>query len=82
MISLVDRRFHYIRGGEGREELYELESDPDETRDLAGSPELAPVLEEFRRSLRPRDVASVAGPGDRGNTGVTEIRRVGTAHHP
>jgi arylsulfatase A-like enzyme len=52
MTSVVDREFHYIRGGDGREELYDLENDPAESRDLARSPERLATLERFRASLR------------------------------
>ena len=49
LISLVDRGFHYIRNGEGREELYDLERDPHETHDLAHSVDVAEALRQFRQ---------------------------------
>ena len=51
MTSVVDREYHYIRGGDGREELYDLRRDPGEARDLARSPEQAATLGRFRASL-------------------------------
>jgi arylsulfatase A-like enzyme len=42
----------YIRNGDGVEELYDLQVDPGETHDLAGSPESRPELERFRGELR------------------------------
>ncbi len=51
MTSLVDQNYHYIRDGVGREELFEFEKDPDETRNLLGSPEVTLILDRFRRSL-------------------------------
>jgi arylsulfatase A-like enzyme len=52
MTSVVDREFHYIRGGDGREELYDLNRDPAEERDLAKKPELAETLGRFREKVR------------------------------
>jgi arylsulfatase A-like enzyme len=52
MISVVDEEFHYIRGGDGREELYDLKRDPAEIRDLASLPELASKLGRFRANVR------------------------------
>ena len=52
MKSLVDKNYHYIRNGKGREELFDHQRDPDENHDLAGSPAAAAVLERFRESLK------------------------------
>ena len=41
MKALVSGREAYIRNGDGREELYDLDSDPGETPDLAGLPHSA-----------------------------------------
>ncbi len=51
MTSVVDRDYHYIRGGDGREEIYDLKGDPAEARDLARSPEMAASLAKFRASV-------------------------------
>jgi arylsulfatase A-like enzyme len=51
MQSLVAEGRHYIRNGDGREELYDLESDPWESRDLAGSAEDRSTLDRFRTDL-------------------------------
>jgi arylsulfatase A-like enzyme len=42
--SLVDARYHYIQGSDGREELYDLGDDPHEVHNLAGKPEEAAAL--------------------------------------
>ncbi len=42
MRSLIDEGAHYIRSGDGREELYDLADDPWETRDLAPGPAAGP----------------------------------------
>jgi arylsulfatase A-like enzyme len=52
MTSIVSRDFHYIRGGDGREELYDLNLDPAEIRDLSSRPELAGALGQFREQVR------------------------------
>jgi arylsulfatase A-like enzyme len=51
MQSLVMDGRHYIKNGDGREELYDFENDPAEERDLADSEEGRRALERFRRSL-------------------------------
>ncbi len=51
MLSVVDDRYHYIRNGDGREELYEYRTDPAEERDLAGAPGHAEALARFRSGL-------------------------------
>ena len=51
MASLMDDRYHYIRNGDGREELFDLSSDPDERHDLSQTAEMRPTLERFRARL-------------------------------
>jgi arylsulfatase A-like enzyme len=51
MASLVAGGYHYIRSGDGREELYDLEADPHETRNLARSGEVKERLRQFRGEL-------------------------------
>jgi hypothetical protein len=51
--------YHYIRGGDGKEELYHFLSDPLETRDLAGTPE------GMTRIARMRALAGVDAEGGR-----------------
>ena len=51
MASLVARGLHYIRTGDGNEELYALKSDPEERKNLAGSSGAREILERFRDSL-------------------------------
>jgi len=56
LVSLVEGGYHYIRNGDGREELYDLEADPHEGHDLAPSAEVAGKLRQLRHSL-PRGTA-------------------------
>jgi hypothetical protein len=49
MQALVAGGKTYIRNGDGIEELYDLEGDPSEVENLAGSAEATPLLERFRR---------------------------------
>ena len=51
MKSLLMDRYHYIRTGDGREELYDVVSDPWEKQNLTNSEELSPMLDRFRRFL-------------------------------
>jgi len=51
MASLVDSAFHYIRNGDGVEELYRLSDDPGELHDLAAEPARASTLVALRRRL-------------------------------
>jgi arylsulfatase A-like enzyme len=56
VVSLVSRDRTYIRGGDGREELYDRLHDPLETVDLSGYPQSRAELDRFREelgSLRP-----------------------------
>jgi arylsulfatase A-like enzyme len=61
--SLVDDGFHYVRNGDGTEELYDFASDPKEEHDLARSREGAERLARFRSSLQ-EIVARGATPAD------------------
>jgi arylsulfatase A-like enzyme len=49
--SLVADRRVYIHNSDGREEVYDLEHDLEETRNLSGLPETTPLLERFRHDL-------------------------------
>jgi arylsulfatase A-like enzyme len=51
MSSAVDGDYHYIKGGDGREELFDLRRDPDEQNDLASRPGVASVLDQFRANI-------------------------------
>lgn len=51
MTSLVAGTLHYIRNGDGREELYDLDSDSAEEHDLAAAPGSARALRGFRDRL-------------------------------
>ena len=52
MRSVVAWGWHYVRDGDGKEELFAVEDDPHERHDLAGTPEGARALERFRAVLR------------------------------
>jgi arylsulfatase A-like enzyme len=51
MKSLIAEGMHYIRNGDGREELYDFENDVLEEKDLAGTPEGQRALERLRKHL-------------------------------
>jgi arylsulfatase A-like enzyme len=46
-------RWRYVEwsGGEAGRQLYDMEGDPDETRNLVSDPRRAPVLAELRQAL-------------------------------
>ena len=52
MTSLVSGGLHYIRNGDGREELFDLDGDPKEQHDLAASPIYETAIRGFRERLR------------------------------
>ena len=49
MVSSISNGLHYIRNGDGSEELYRYGTDPEEQRNLAHQPELRGSLESMRR---------------------------------
>jgi arylsulfatase A-like enzyme len=51
MQSIILGKHHYIRYGDGREELFDVEADPWEKTDLAKSPDSRPVIEACRAAL-------------------------------
>jgi arylsulfatase A-like enzyme len=52
MKALVAGGMHYIRLGDGSEELYALGADPEENTNVAGLPQAAPSLAGFRGALQ------------------------------
>jgi arylsulfatase A-like enzyme len=52
MKSLAEGSYHYIKNGDGSEELYNFENDPNETNDLSHSEKERQVLDRFRASLK------------------------------
>jgi hypothetical protein len=54
MKSLVINAVHYIRNGDGIEELYDLETDPAEERDFARSSAGIAMLDDFRKQIQIR----------------------------
>jgi hypothetical protein len=51
MRSVAWNGWHYIRNGDGTEELYRWIEDPDEARNLAGSPNAQAALADGRSRL-------------------------------
>jgi hypothetical protein len=52
MSSLVFDKYHYIKNGDGREELYDIESDRAEAIDLTRSEKGRQMLNRFRADLK------------------------------
>jgi arylsulfatase A-like enzyme len=67
MQGIIAGGMHYIRSGDGREELYALNVDPDEEMNIAGLPDAQEALAGFRGALqslfrrRPTGVGRTAG---------------------
>jgi arylsulfatase A-like enzyme len=51
MQSLMTDRYHYIKNGDGQEEIYDLQNDPGEKRNLIRLEDSAGILQQFRLSL-------------------------------
>jgi arylsulfatase A-like enzyme len=51
MKSLVVGQYHYIKNGDGSEELYDLKTDPLELKNLAASDSSKQLFEKFRASV-------------------------------
>lgn len=51
MKSLISENYHYVKLGNGAEELYDFVNDPSELTNLAGLPKYKHVVESFRESL-------------------------------
>jgi arylsulfatase A-like enzyme len=84
MKSLVAAGMHYIRSGDGQEELYALKLDPGEETNLAGLADAEVSLEGFRGALqsifrkRSPDAGQTVGPVE---TAVWRVRTNGHAHN-
>jgi len=52
MKAMVAGGMHYIRSGDGGEELYALELDPEQETNLAGFADAQETLQGFRGALR------------------------------
>jgi arylsulfatase A-like enzyme len=72
MKALVAGGMHYIRSGDGREELYALGPDPEERINVAGFPDAEEVLQGFRGALR--SMLRTHPPGDERSAGPAETR--------
>jgi len=68
MVSRFDERLHYIRNGDGREELYDYRADPQELRNLAGEPAMRAHLR--RLSARPAPSSGSLPPSASGRPGA------------
>ncbi|MGH7507627.1 MAG: sulfatase family protein, partial [Longimicrobiales bacterium] len=53
MSAVLAYPLKYIRGGDGREELYDLKSDPAELHDLRSRPEYGDAIARFRQYVEP-----------------------------
>jgi hypothetical protein len=51
MKGLIAAGMHYIHAADGQEELFSLNSDPEERFNLAGLPQAKSALEGFRRTM-------------------------------
>ena len=71
MRSVVFDGRHYIKNGDGREELYDFENDPAEEHDLAGSEEGRRVIERFREPLHKILAAHLPDAGGKHLRGVS-----------
>lgn len=61
MYSLVANGFHYIRAGDGTEELFDITADRGESHNLANDPDRATLITDFRRLMDTAGVMSAAG---------------------
>jgi hypothetical protein len=52
LAALTTDRWHFIQPDSGTVELYDLQADPRELKNLAASPEGAPLVFHFRSQLR------------------------------
>jgi hypothetical protein len=51
MVSAVDERFHYIKRGDGLEQLFDYRADRAEVNDLAKNPEGEAALVRLRSAV-------------------------------
>jgi arylsulfatase A-like enzyme len=63
--SVCDERWRYIRYGDGSEELYDRENDPNEWHNLAGKAEHADVIKRLAGHLPDKEAKHVPGSGGR-----------------
>jgi choline-sulfatase len=59
--AVRSERWRYIRYADGSEELYDIQTDPNEWHNLAGDPRMAEVIEEHRRWLPPSSAKPAPG---------------------
>jgi arylsulfatase A-like enzyme len=59
MQGVIFDGMHYIRNGDGREELYDFINDPEELQDLASDPRYVAVIEAARRALKGASIKHV-----------------------
>ena len=58
-------RWRYIHYADGSEELYDMQADPNEWKNLAGDPQFADVKSELARWLPKKDVPPAPGSRSR-----------------
>jgi arylsulfatase A-like enzyme len=75
MFSLTTRDYHYIRNGNGSEELYDWGRDSAESVNLAGRPAADSILAEFRSALRTIVGSAESPDGARGPRRLDTGRR-------
>ena len=63
--SVRSTRWRYIRYANGQEELYDLQRDPNEWRNLAGQPRYSSIIRDHARWLPKSDAPPVAGSSAR-----------------
>lgn len=66
-------RWRYIRYADGSQELYDMESDPHEWRNLASDPRVTEVIREHARWLPKPDVDGVPGSASRVLAGTNGV---------
>src|SRR4029078_12193293 len=57
MRSVLDEQFHYIRRGDGLEQLFDYRADPSELTDLSGTGAGRAKIQQMRLALEPAPLA-------------------------
>ncbi len=68
--SIINEKWRYIRYADGTEELYNVKQDPDEWKNLAGSPE----FEGVKKALRASAPQTFAAPGPAHNELTLQLK--------
>jgi hypothetical protein len=59
--AVRSKRYHYIHYSDGGEELYDMQEDPNQWRNLAGNPAHADVKIELRKWLPKKNAGHFRG---------------------